>query len=92
MDMLHTEKFVDMAPRAVHAALLEEGIYLCSPRTMYRLLAASGEIRIRPRRQSETKPRFARPELLATKPNGSGRGTSPGFGAQRKASATRCTS
>lgn len=67
MALLHSEKFVDMAPRAVHAVLLEQGIYFCSPRTMYRLLAASGETR--PRRQADAKPRFERPELLATKPN-----------------------
>jgi putative transposase len=67
MKLLHSENFVDMAPRAVHAALLEQGVYLCSPRTMYRLLAAHGESR--PRRQSERKDRFARPELLATRPN-----------------------
>ena len=42
---LHSERFVDQAPAAVYAALLDEGRYLCSERTMYRLLAASDEVR-----------------------------------------------
>lgn len=67
MELLHTEKFVDMAPRAIHAVLLEQGVYLCSPRTMYRLLADAQEAR--GRRQSQSKHRFERPELLAVKPN-----------------------
>jgi hypothetical protein len=35
LDLLHTERFVDQAPAQVHAALLDDGVYLCSPRTMY---------------------------------------------------------
>jgi putative transposase len=65
--LLHSERFVDMAPRTMHAVLLEEGTYLCSPRTMYRLLAARGETR--QRRQSDLQQRYERPELLATGPN-----------------------
>src|SRR5881409_3941802 len=38
LDTLHSERFVDQAPAQVHAALLDEGQYLCSPRTMYRSL------------------------------------------------------
>jgi len=67
LELLHSEPFVDMAPRPIHAKLLEEGAYLCSPRTMYRLLAASGESR--ERRQPTTHREFQRPELLATRPN-----------------------
>ena len=40
LDLLHT-RFVDQAPAQVHAALLDEGTYVCSPRTMYRLLDAA---------------------------------------------------
>jgi hypothetical protein len=46
LDLLHT-RFVDQAPAQVHAALLDEGTYLCSPRTMYRLLGAADEIKER---------------------------------------------
>jgi hypothetical protein len=45
--MLHTERFVDQAPAQVHAALLDEGVYVCSPRTMYRILDAAGEVKER---------------------------------------------
>ena len=65
--VLHSERFVDKAPRQVVAALLAEGHYLCSPRTMYRLLEAAGEIR--ERRDQLRHPSYAKPELLATGPN-----------------------
>jgi putative transposase len=64
---LHSERFVDCSPAAVWATLLDEGTYLCSERTMYRLLAANGEVR--ERRDQLTHPSYARPELLATGPN-----------------------
>ena len=67
MDTLNSVRFVDMAPKAIHAKLLEEGTYLCSPRTMYRLLDA--ENMVRERRQASSLPRFERPELMATRPN-----------------------
>jgi putative transposase len=38
LDLLHT-RFVDQAPGQADATLLDEGSYLCSPRTMYRILA-----------------------------------------------------
>ena len=44
LDLLHT-RFVDQPPAQVHATLLDEGTYLCSPRTMYRLLDAAHESR-----------------------------------------------
>ena len=44
LDVLHSERFVDQAPIEVHATLLEEQTYLCSPRTMYRVLAAADEM------------------------------------------------
>jgi putative transposase len=42
LDLLHV-RFVDQAPAQVHATLLDEGTYLCSPRTMYRILDAAHE-------------------------------------------------
>ena len=47
--------------------LLDEGTYLCSPRTMYRLLDAAGEVK--ERRDQVRRPHYAAPELLATQPN-----------------------
>src|SRR6059036_2270731 len=45
LEQLHTPRFVDLAPGEVYATLLDEGTYLCSERTMYRLLAAHAEVR-----------------------------------------------
>jgi len=67
LSALHSEEFVDRAPAAVHAALLDQGRYLCSPRTMYRLLAEQGEVR--ERRNQLMHSHYQRPELLATAPN-----------------------
>jgi putative transposase len=67
LDTLNGERFVDTAPAAVHATLLDEGRYLGSVRTMYRLLAATGGCR--ERRNQLTHPAYAKPELLATAPN-----------------------
>jgi len=66
LDLLHT-RFVDQAPAQVQATLLDEGTYLCSPRTMYRILEASQEIK--ERRDQVRRPHYAAPELLATRPN-----------------------
>ena len=60
-------RFVDQAPAAVYASLLEEGRYLCSPRTMYRLLHGVGEVR--ERRRQRRHPRAEPPRLVATAPN-----------------------
>jgi putative transposase len=67
LDVLHSERFVDQSPAEVHASLLEEQTYLCSTRTMYRLLAAAGEVR--ERRDQMRHPAYAKPELVATRPN-----------------------
>ncbi len=64
---LHEERFQDCAPPQVFAALLDEGRYHCSIRTMYRLLAARAETR--ERRDQLAHPPYAKPELLATGPN-----------------------
>jgi putative transposase len=47
LDTLNSERFADQPPLQVHAALLDEGTYLCSPRTMYRILEANEQIRER---------------------------------------------
>ena len=67
LDQLHSERFVDQAPAEMHATLLDEGSYLCSPRTMYRLLAKHDEVR--ERRDQASHPVYTKPELLATAPN-----------------------
>jgi putative transposase len=64
---LNAPRFLDLAPAEVYATLLDEGVYLASERTMYRILAAAGEVR--ERRDQLRHPRYARPELLATGPN-----------------------
>jgi putative transposase len=65
--VLHEPRFVDLAPAEVYATLLDEGRYLCSQRTMYRLLARHHEVR--ERRNQLRHPRYAAPELLARRPN-----------------------
>lgn len=67
VDALHSPEFVDQTPREVYACLLSVGIYLASVRTMYRLLAALGEVADR-RRGHEHK-RHAVPQLEAFAPN-----------------------
>jgi putative transposase len=67
LDTLNSERFVDTAPAAVHATLLDEGRYLGSVRTMYRLLAMHGGCR--ERRHQLTHPAYTKPELLALAPN-----------------------
>jgi putative transposase len=64
---LHSERFMDASPAQVYATLLDEGTYLASERTMYRILAAQGESR--ERRAQLRHPAYAVPELLATGPN-----------------------
>ena len=46
-DVLHSPRFADRAPAEVYATLLDEDVYHCSPRTMYRILAACQEVRER---------------------------------------------
>jgi putative transposase len=67
LDVLHEERFVDLAPAEVYATLLDEGRYVCSERTMYRVLAENQEVR--ERRDQLRHPKYAAPELLAIKPN-----------------------
>jgi putative transposase len=67
LEMLDSERFVDSAPGEVYAALLDEGEYLCSVRTMYRVLEEHGQVR--ERRDQLRHPEYKKPELLATSPN-----------------------
>ena len=67
LGVLHQERFVDEAPASVYANLLDEGRYLCSVPTMYRLLRTEDELR--ERRRQATHPATVKPELVATGPN-----------------------
>ena len=64
---LHSERFRDKAPPQIVAILLDEGIYLCSVSTMYRLLRTRNEVHERRRQRPPVQ--ASRPELLATGPN-----------------------
>ena len=68
LDLLHSGRFVDCSPAQVWATLLDEGRYLASERTMYRLLAERHG-GVRERRDQLSHPAYARPELLAERPN-----------------------
>ena len=65
--VLNSERFQDCAPAAIQAALLDDGQYLCSARTMYRILEEDGATR--ERRDQLVHPSYQKPELLATAPN-----------------------
>jgi len=64
---LNSARFQDRAPREVYATLMDEGQYLCSWRSMYRILAENDEVR--ERRNQLRHPNYVKPELLATGPN-----------------------
>jgi putative transposase len=66
-EVLNSERFWDCSPREVYATLLDEGIYHCHWRTMYRILAEHKEVR--ERRNQRQHPAYVKPELLATEPN-----------------------
>ena len=67
LDHLHSERFSDKAPAEVYATLIDEGVHLCSIRTMHRILAENGELK--ERRNQLRHPQYKKPELLATGPN-----------------------
>jgi putative transposase len=67
LSVLHEERFIDRAPREIYASLLDESTYLCSVRTMYRILEKEGELK--ERRNQLSRPHYTKPELLATAPN-----------------------
>jgi putative transposase len=65
--VLNSERFQDAAPRQVYATLLDEQVYLCHWRTMYRILKEHDEVR--ERRHVRRHPTYSKPELVATGPN-----------------------
>lgn len=67
LDMLRSDEFADAAPAEIYATLLDQGTYLCSIRTMYRVLSAHDEVR--ERRRHLRHPTYEKPELLANGPN-----------------------
>ena len=67
VEQLNSERFADRSPRQVFAKLLDEGEYLCSVRTMYRILDENQSTR--ERRNQLQHPNYEKPELLATGPN-----------------------
>ena len=67
LDTLNSERFADCSPRQTYATLLDEGVYMSSVRTMYRLLAGCDQVR--ERRNQLVHPVYAKPELLAVQPN-----------------------
>lgn len=67
LEVLDSERFVDEPVRQVYAQLLDEETYLCSPRTMYRILTEANQVC--DRRRQRRHPTYVKPELVATKPN-----------------------
>jgi len=67
LDVLHSEPFADQTPAETYAKLLDQGTYLCSIRTMYRILEDNHEVR--ERRNQLRHPAYATPRLVATAPN-----------------------
>ncbi len=67
LGVLRSDPYCDLAPAQVWARLLDDGVYLCSISTMYRLLAVAGENR--ERRRQRTHPARKKPELFAVRPN-----------------------
>jgi putative transposase len=67
LEVLNSEPFQDCAPREVYATLLDQDTYLCSWRTMYRIL--NERQLVRERRNQLRHPTYTKPELLATRPN-----------------------
>ena len=67
LDVLNSQRYCDQAPGQVYATLLDQGEYLCSERTMYRILADNQQVR--ERRDQLRHPQYQAPELLARRPN-----------------------
>ena len=64
--VLRSDEYCDLAPAQMWARLLDDGVYLCSISTMYRMLAIAGENR--ERRRQRTHPARKKPELVARRP------------------------
>jgi putative transposase len=67
LDLLRSPRLANLAPAEISATLLDEGIYHCSIRTMYRILDVCSEVRAR--RKQLRHPVYAKPEVLAVRPN-----------------------
>lgn len=67
IETLHSERFLNQSPAEIYATLLDEGRYLCSVRTFYRILKKQGENH--ERRAITRHGAYSKPELLATGPN-----------------------
>src|SRR5690554_5512341 len=67
LDVLNSPRFMDKSPWEIYPALLDDGIYLCSISTMYRILRAHDQVR--ERRNQRIHPHYVKPELVATAPN-----------------------
>ena len=68
IDILHSDRFLDDTPYQIYATLLDEGLYHCSVRTMYRLLTEEHGC-VKERRKHVQRPNYTKPELLATSQN-----------------------
>ena len=73
-EVLHTERFVDVSPEETYATLLDEGTYLGSTRTIYRILEAK-HAGVRERRAQLTHPAYAKPERSPSARTSCGPGT-----------------
>jgi putative transposase len=89
LDVLHSQRFADLAPAETWAILLDEGIYLGSQSTFYRLLRAAGEIR--ERRRQATHPAAVKPNCWPPARTRSTHGTSPNCTAPRNGLTTTST-
>lgn len=87
-ELLHGDRFADKAPAQAYAELLDEGTYLCSQRTMYRILAADGQTG--ERRRQATHPAKVKPELCATGSNQVWSQDSQNCAARRRAAGITC--
>lgn len=67
LSILNSDRFGDKPPAQIYAALLDEGVYLCSVSTMYRILVENDQVQ--ERRNILRHPEYVKPELLATGPN-----------------------
>ena len=67
LEILNSDRFMDQAVPTVYTTLLDEEEYICSSRTMYRILERQKQVR--QRRHDREHPVYQKPELLATGPN-----------------------
>ena len=90
LGILHEERFVDQAPASIYATLLDEGRYVCSVPTMYRVLRAADEVHER-RRQASASGHGQAGAGGHRSRTASGRGTSPSYWVLRNGPTSTCT-